>query len=270
MSARDMDPGMDEVGHGVFVTTSPVYLTTSTIVVGAGNTCLVIDPALTVAELAGIGEWLACRGLRPAVGWATHPHWDHVLWSRALGTSTPRYATASAVAAMARARAEMTGELEAEAPGHDLELFGQLDVVPARGDCIPWDGPQAQVIEHDGHAPGHAAIWLPDSGVLVAGDMLSDVEIPLPDMGSANPLGDYRQGLDLLASVPGVRRLVPGHGHVGDQAALRTRVAMDLRYLDAIEAGREVPDYRLLPADAAWLRTEHDRHRGLARPPAIS
>ena len=81
---------MDQVAPGVFVATSPVYLTTTTIVVGAGGGCLLIDPALTAAELAGLGEWLAGAGLRPAVGWATHPHWDHVLWSRSLGTATPR------------------------------------------------------------------------------------------------------------------------------------------------------------------------------------
>jgi glyoxylase-like metal-dependent hydrolase (beta-lactamase superfamily II) len=259
---------MAEIARGVFVATSPVYLTNSTIVVGAGGGCLVIDPALTVAELAGMGEWLTGRGLRPAVGWATHPHWDHVLWSRALGMSAPRYATAGAVAATARARAEMAGELEAEAPGHDLELLGRLDVIPAPGNHIPWDGPQAQVIEHEGHARGHAAIWLPDSGVLVAGDMLSDVEIPLPDMASADPLGDYRRGLALLASVPQVRRVVPGHGHVGGQAALRARVAMDLSYLDAVAAGRDASDQRLLGPDAAWQRAEHSGHRDLARRPA--
>ena len=93
---------MDQIAPGVFVATSPVYLTTTTVVVGAGGGCLLIDPALTPAELASLGEWLAGAGLHPAVGWATHPHWDHVLWSRSLGTTVPRYATAKAVAAAGR------------------------------------------------------------------------------------------------------------------------------------------------------------------------
>ena len=45
--------------------------------------------------------------------------------------------------------------------------------------------------------------------------------------------GGYRHGLELLANVPGVRLLVPGHGHVGDRAEFRRRVAADRAYLDA-------------------------------------
>ena len=37
------------------------------------------------------------------------------------------------------------------------------------------------MIEHEAHAIGHAAVLLADRGVLVAGDMLSDVLIPLLD-----------------------------------------------------------------------------------------
>ena len=256
---------IDEIAPGVLVATSPVYLTTTTVVVGADGGCLVIDPALTAEELAGLGEWLTSRGLRPAAGWATHPHWDHVLWSKALGTSAPRYATAGAVAATARTRERMVAETEAEAPGHDAELLGRLQVVPGPGEQVPWDGPEARVIAHDAHAPGHGAIWLPHRGTLVAGDMLSDVEIPLPDMASADPFGGYRAGLDLLASVPGARLLVPGHGHVGDATQLRARVAADTAYLDAVETGRDPGDRRLDGANAAWLRTEHAKHASRAR-----
>ena len=96
--------------------------------------------------------------------------------------------------------------------------------------------------------------------------MLSDVEIPLLDMAAADPLGGYRAGLDLLASVPGVRLLVPGHGHVGDAAALRARLAMDVGYLDAVQAGQEADDPRLLGPGAAWLRAEHARQLATTRP----
>src|SRR6185437_8481741 len=49
-----------------------------------------IDPGVTVADLAALAAELADRGLRPAVAWSTHPHWDHVLWSAGLGDA-PRY-----------------------------------------------------------------------------------------------------------------------------------------------------------------------------------
>ena len=38
-----------------------------------------------------------------------------------------------------------------------------------------------EIIEHQARAVGHAAVLLADRGVLLAGDMLSDVLIPLLD-----------------------------------------------------------------------------------------
>jgi glyoxylase-like metal-dependent hydrolase (beta-lactamase superfamily II) len=270
--------GPAEIAPGVFVATSPVYLTTTTIIAGRGGGCLLIDPALTVADLARLGEWLAARDLRAAVGWSTHAHWDHVLWSAALGADVPRFATARTVRECDRSRAEMLRELSAAAPGHDLDLVGQLTALPVMAApplaapplaALPWDGPPALVVSHDAHASGHGAIYLPDIGVLVAGDMLSDVEIPLLDLTTAadeqaDPFGDYRAGLGLLAALPGVRHVVPGHGHVGDARELRSRIAADFRYLDHVEQGADLSDERLLAPDAGWLRADHARQRELA------
>ena len=84
--------------------------------------------------------------------------------------------------------------------------------------------------------------------------MLSDIEIPLPDLLAADPLGDYRAGLDRLAAVPGVRWLVPGHGHVADAGEFRRRLDADYRYLDLLVAGESFDDPR---CTMDWL---HDRH----------
>ena len=249
---------MDEVAPGVFVATAQTYTTTTTVVAGGGGGCLVIDPAVTPADLAWLAGWLSSRGLRPAAGWSTHPHWDHVLWNRALGDAV-RYATPRAVETAARELPGLVSGVTDAAPGHDLSLFARL--APLAGGEIPWAGPRAIVVAHDAHAPGHGAVFLPDSGVLVAGDMCSDIEIPLLDGESADPFGDYRHGLGVLASLPGVRVVVPGHGHVGDSKDFQRRVAADFGYLDAVEAGREPADPRLA---AAWLRAEHARQRALA------
>lgn len=37
------------------------------------------------------------------------------------------------------------------------------------------------MLERRAHAPGHAALLMAGPGVLVAGDMVSDLEIPVPD-----------------------------------------------------------------------------------------
>jgi hydroxyacylglutathione hydrolase len=248
-----------EIAHGVLVATAELYTTTSTVVTDGAGGCLVIDPAVSVAEVTGLAADLAAAGLRPRAGFATHPHWDHLLWSAGLG-DVPRYAAPLAVAAAERHRHDLVAEVQGSAPGHDLELFGR--VVPLPGDVIGWDsigwdGPAAQVLVHDAHAPGHGAVFLPGTGVLVAGDMLSDLEIPLLDTEAADPLGDYRTGLERLAGLAGVSLLVPGHGHLGNAAELRRRVDADRRYLDRLAAGRPFDDPR---AAGGWLRDWH-RHQ---------
>jgi len=246
--------GLNEIAPGVLVATSSYELTTSTVVAGYSRRCLVIDPAVTVDDLSELTAGLAARGLRPAVGWSTHPHWDHVLWSRELG-DVPRYAAAAAVTTAEAERDVILEEVEKAAPGHDLSLVGRL--TPLDASALSWDGPAAHLVVHDGHAPGHGAVFLPDSGVLVAGDMCSDVEIPLLDMDAADPLGDYRAGLERLASLPGVRQVVPGHGHAGDVGEFRRRVAADFTYLDALELGKPVNDSRLEDC-VEWIRTTHE------------
>jgi hydroxyacylglutathione hydrolase len=247
---------LTEITPRVLVATSSFALTTTTVVVGAAGSgeCLLVDPAVTVAELTELAGSLGDLGLRAAVGWSTHPHWDHVLWSAELGDA-PRYAAPAAVSIAETERDGIIDGVEKSAPGHDLSLIGRLQ--PLDASAIPWDGPQAKLIVHDGHAPGHGAVFLPDTGVLVAGDMCSDVEIPLLDTVAANPLGDYRTGMERLAAVPGVRQVVPGHGHVGDASEFRRRLALDAAYLDAITNGKPTDDPRL-EACAEWMRVVHD------------
>ncbi|HEY2551565.1 MAG TPA: MBL fold metallo-hydrolase [Streptosporangiaceae bacterium] len=195
----------------------------------------------------------------------------------------PRYATGRAAAAAERERSALISSLEAEAAGHELDLVARLTplgglsdagaTVTARQDghhanarsqvrSLPWDGPQALVLGHDGHAPGHGAVFLPGAGLLVAGDMCSDIEMPLLDLGGADPVGDYRTGLERLAGLD-VRVVIPGHGTPGDGAEFRRRVEADLRYLDALDRGADAADARL--AAGGWLLAEHERQLRFAR-----
>jgi hypothetical protein len=76
-----------------------------------------------------------------------------------------------------------------------LDLFGLVTGLPAETTHIPWDGLKVRIIEHQAHAPGHAALLFEERGVLVAGDMLSDILIPFLDLSAADPVGDYLTAL---------------------------------------------------------------------------
>src|SRR4029079_1748418 len=97
-----------------------------------------------------------------------------------------------------------------------LDLLGLITGLPAEATQIPWDGPTVRMIEHQAHAPGHAALLIEERRVLVVGDMLSDVLIPMLDMSAADPIEDYLAALRLLEGVAGdVKVFIPGHGSVG-------------------------------------------------------
>ncbi|HEX5188566.1 MAG TPA: MBL fold metallo-hydrolase [Streptosporangiaceae bacterium] len=240
-----------EISAGVLVATAELYVTNSTVVADGSGGCLVIDPAVTVGEVAGLAADLRSLSLDPVAGFSTHPHWDHVLWSAELG-DVPRFAAPLAAATAERERTRLIEGVQSSAPGHDMELFCRLMPL-GQPDTIPWDGPAAVVITHQGHAPGHSAVFLPDSGTLIAGDMCSDIEVPLLDLDQADPVGDYLAALDRFAALP-VERVIPGHGRVGDHADFRRRIELDRAYLENLRRGPELTDPRPL---AGWLIDEH-------------
>lgn len=264
-----------EVRPGVWVATATIWTTTSTVVVAPDGEALVVDPAVTVEEVEALATAVHGQGWRVTAGFATHPHWDHVLWSRSLG-DVPRYATARGTDAARSRGTDLVAAADAAAPGHDPTLVGALTPLPRGARRLPWPagrtadgGPAARadeqpreptgavVVEHDAHAPGHAALVV--HGVLLAGDMLSDVEVPLVDTGSRDPVRTYRGALDALElAARDVDALVPGHGSpaVG-RAAVAARFAADRVYLDALEhavahADAVVADDRLTGYVATW------------------
>jgi len=110
-----------------------------------------------------------------------------------------------------------------------------------------------RIIEHRGHAQGHAALLVEDRGVLAAGDMVSDVLVPMPDPGAASPLGDYLAALDLFEQVAdGIDVFVPGHGSAGDAVEFRKRIEMDRAYLDSLGDGAGTDDPRITAPRPGW------------------
>ncbi|WP_395729132.1 MBL fold metallo-hydrolase [Nakamurella sp.] len=232
----------------VGVTTSRRDRTTSTVVL-ADRRALIVDPAWDPDELAGIAADLARAAVTVAAGFATHAHHDHVLWHQGLGPG-PRFASPRVAQICARDRDEIVRRLGPDWPAGLGRVVGRVQ--PAQ-DRLCWDGPETRLITHDAHSPGHTAVWLPSPGVLVAGDMLSDIEIPLLEEST---VAQYAAGLESLwPYVDRAAVLIPGHGRVaiGGDAA-RGRWHADRAYLDALLAGRDPDDPRL--ADPA-LRSAH-------------
>jgi hypothetical protein len=161
------------------------FCESNAVVVQGRASLLLIDPGVQRHEMACLANDLRELGQPTAAGFSTHPHWDHLLWHARLGAS-PRYGTARCAAAVrvqlsdahwkARIAPLIPPDIAEEVP---LDLLGLITGLPAETAWIPWDGPQVRIMEHEAHAPGHAALLIEERGVLVAGDMLSDVLIPM-------------------------------------------------------------------------------------------
>ena len=230
-------------------------MTTSTVLIDGHGGALLVDPAYEADELADFAPALLAHNVRAVAGLATHVHYDHVLWHPGLG-APPRWASPwTANAVLGAARAAVVAPLQGTLPEDLIELAARLVALPsgpvgaAAGAAagvvyeVPWSGPLIRCYEHQAHAPGHLAVELPSSRVLLAGDMLSDVELPMPDDDDQD-LTTYLTGLDVLAPV--VARaglLVPGHGTPTEHPM--ARVDADRRYLDDLIAGRQPEDQRI-------------------------
>lgn len=237
-------------------------MVTNTVVVVHGTDALVVDPGVHVDELDDLADELVARGLRVIGGFATHAHWDHVLWSDRLGEA-PRWASETTASLAADEHADLVVAAERITPVDGDRLGSVTGAV----DALPWDGPDAVLVEHDGHQRGHTALHVPDLGLLIAGDMGSDAEIPLLEHGIPGPdaLAAYLSGLDILSGLPTPEIAVTGHGTVCSGDEWRRRLDADRRYLDRLAAGRDPDDPRLA---VDWLRTAHDEMRAALDKPA--
>src|SRR6188508_1971484 len=163
---------LNQVADGVWVRQSE-WVWSNAVVVRGGDGLVVVDPGIDGSDLNELADDVDGLGRPVVAGLSTHPHWDHLLWHSRFG-DVPRYATADGARTAGEARERAQAMAAQSASGIPLELIGLLTPLPADGGPVP-----GEIVGHEAHAIGHAAVLLADRGVLLAGDMLSDVLIPL-------------------------------------------------------------------------------------------
>jgi hydroxyacylglutathione hydrolase len=233
-------PPWTDLGAGIRVRQSRAYWMNSTLLVDREHAVLV-DPGVLPSELDDLAA--AVHEMEPRVVTLvfTHAHWDHVLgrpwWPEAATAGHERLA-----AEVERERENIAREAAACAV-REREPWDRgfapfvPDIVCGHGRtlaCGPWT---LVLREAPGHCDSQITIHVPSQRLLIAGDMLSDVEIPWLDREPDT----YQRTLRVLlppAERGEIETLVPGHGAIARGAdAVLERIRRDLDYLEALESG---------------------------------
>jgi glyoxylase-like metal-dependent hydrolase (beta-lactamase superfamily II) len=226
------------VHRDAVVVTSRLWQTTCT-AVRSGGECLVIDSPYFPDELELLPVLLGQAGFEPVGLLATHGDWDHLLGRFAF----PGLALGVGSTTAERLRAE-PGTAQRELRDADAENYvvraaplslGSYQVLPAPGSVGIGDA-EIELHPTGGHTADGTAFLVRAAEVLVCGDFLSDVEIPMVEAS----LADYRATLARLAPlVETVESVVPGHGAPHSRDVALRILDEDVEYLDALERGEE-------------------------------
>ena len=228
----------------VFV--SDVWQTTST-ALRAGEEGFLIDSPVYPEELKALPDVLEQAGFPVSGLLCTHGDWDHLLGRLAFGDASlgcPE-STVARVAAEPGSAQRSLREFDDE---HYVERRGPLALgslqplpVPGRVEL----GPDHELELHptEGHTADGAAYWIPWLEVLVCGDYLSPVEIPMLSAGGS--LEAYRTTLERLqALVEQAAWVVPGQGAPISADRAAEILAQDDAYLAQLAqdpAGAKLP-----------------------------
>jgi glyoxylase-like metal-dependent hydrolase (beta-lactamase superfamily II) len=171
----------------------------------------------------------------------THGDWDHLLGRLAF----PGAALGCAETTAARLTAE-PGAAQRELRTFDDEHYverqaplslGQVQALPVPGHLEVGEA-ELELHPTEGHTADGMAVWIPWAAVLVVGDYLSPVEIPMiSESGSRDGYLATLRRLEPL--VEQAAHVVPGHGAVMEGARAAAVLREDVAYLEAL------PDARL-------------------------
>jgi glyoxylase-like metal-dependent hydrolase (beta-lactamase superfamily II) len=217
----------------VIVFVSDIWQTTCTAVRGEDEG-FVIDSPVYPEELRALPDVLEQAEFPVSGLLATHGDWDHLLGRLAF----PGAALGAAESTVERLNGEI-GHAQRRLRAFDEEHYvperpplglGSLQALPVPGrlEVGTRGGPGAgereeasapaadrelELLPADGHTGDGTAFWLPWARVLVCGDYLSPVEIPMISAASGGSLAAYRATLARLSGlVDGAEWVVPGHG----------------------------------------------------------
>jgi glyoxylase-like metal-dependent hydrolase (beta-lactamase superfamily II) len=222
----------------VFVVTSRFWQTTCTLV-RSGEEAFCVDSPVLPDELEILPAVAEQASFRVVGLLATHADWDHLLGRYAFPDAPLGVSESTAL----RLRNE-PGDAQRKLRDFDEENYmvrpgplglggrGLIQALPVPGRCDLGEQ-ELELHATEGHTADGMAVWVPWASVLVAGDYLSPVEIPMISDGGS--LSAYLATLERLEPVvEQAAHVVPGHGGAIDGTRAAALLREDVMYLNAL------------------------------------
>ncbi len=204
----------------------------------SGEEAFVVDSPVLPDELDVLPALLDQAGFGFSGLLATHGDWDHLL-GRLAFDGAPLGCAETTAARLTGAPGEAARALRAFDDEHYVRrdrplALGQVQALPVPGHVGIGDR-ELEVHPAEGHTPDGMAIWVPWARVLICGDYLSPVEIPmLSEGGSRDAYLATLRRLEPLVEQAAV--VVPGHGEPLDGVRALSIQRADRAYLEALPA----------------------------------
>lgn len=249
------------LGSDAIVFVSRIWQTTCT-AVRAGDEGFVIDSPVFPDELEALPSVLEQAAFPVSGLLATHADWDHLLGRLAF----PGASLGCAESTAARLQSELGGaqralrqfDEENYVEGRTPLSLAAYQALPAPGRIGLGPDYELEIHPAEGHTADGAAFLLPWLGVLMCGDYLSPVEIPMISEGGS--LAAYQATLELLRGLVGrAQTVVAGHGGPIAPTRALELLEQDATYLEALD--REGPQAPLPEGRrTAAQRAIHERN----------
>lgn len=209
-----------------------LWETTSLLVVGEGES-LVVDPAVTADEVAGIARRAEELGAPVRQVLITHGDWDHVCGIGGFPEATVAMGAETAEK-VASGKAEKSVQRAVDGLGFVAAGPPRVDHALERGKAVALGPFVVETFPLVGHTPDGTGFRLRELGLLVVGDHLSAVEFPFATSPAA-----YRSTLagliELLRADP-PETVIPGHGPPLSAGEALEVAEADLGYLRSLHA----------------------------------
>ncbi len=251
---------IDHLDGGVLVFRSELWATNS-VLVPAGDACLICDPSIFADEIAQVRA--ATRGYQRVCVLITHSDFDHVC-------GVPAFAEATIVAGATTARAIASGVARRKLDEAEREWRAawrgplRVDLV-AGSEAVHCGTSELVAIEAPGHTDDGAAFVVADRGLMLPGDYLSAVCHPIV-LGSLDSALVTHERLLQTLDEHAIRTVVPGHGPVLNAEQARRIGHEDIAYLRTLKVAAADAVHSGTPAEAAMPKVRSVAPPRRARP----